>query len=157
VLIVGTDASAVEADLTKGRMSCPNCGARRQPWGFGVCREVRLLGRSEDGHAARLSITPPADEHEGDKLATNRCSRIASPSCSSNVAGDRWKLSGRNRSPEDSAKRAGPESTHCQGEGRGFKSRRPLQENSWSGDRLVRLTLGGRSGRSFRNLAIYGR
>jgi hypothetical protein len=41
---------------------------------------------------------------------------------------------------------------YCQGEGRGFESRRPLQRKSRSEDRLARLTVSGRSDRSFRNL-----
>lgn len=47
MLIVGIDAAAVEVDLVGGRLGCPACGSVLRPWGHGVEREVRLLGRGE--------------------------------------------------------------------------------------------------------------
>jgi hypothetical protein len=58
VLIVGTDEAAVEADLTGGRIGCPNCQVGLRPWGHGVDREVRLLARSEQ-RCFRRSICRP--------------------------------------------------------------------------------------------------
>ena len=47
MLIVGIDTAAVETDLIGGRLGCPACGSALRPWGHGVEREVRLLGRIE--------------------------------------------------------------------------------------------------------------
>ena len=47
MLIVGTDVTAVETDLTGGRLTCPTCGSVLRPWGHGIAREVRLLAGSE--------------------------------------------------------------------------------------------------------------
>jgi len=47
VLIVGIDTAAVETDLIGGRLGCPDCTSGLRPWGHGVEREVRLLGRIE--------------------------------------------------------------------------------------------------------------
>lgn len=47
MLIVGIDETAVEADLTGGRMCCPKCQAGLRPWGRGSEREVRLRDRAE--------------------------------------------------------------------------------------------------------------
>ena len=47
MLIVGTDAAAVETDLIGGRLGCPDCASALRPWGHSVEREVRLLERSE--------------------------------------------------------------------------------------------------------------
>jgi hypothetical protein len=58
VLIVGTDEAAVEADLRRGRLSCPSCQVGLRPWGHGVDREVRLLTRSEQ-RCFRRSICRP--------------------------------------------------------------------------------------------------
>jgi len=53
VLIVRTEAAAVEADLMAGRLTCPNCSCRLRPWGHGVEREVRLLACSEQRRLRR--------------------------------------------------------------------------------------------------------
>jgi hypothetical protein len=58
VLIVGTDKTAVEADLIGGRLSCPICQVGLRPWGHGVDREVRLLAHSEQ-RCFRRSICRP--------------------------------------------------------------------------------------------------
>jgi transposase-like protein len=47
VLIVGTDESAVEADLVNGRLNCPNCGSGLRPWGHVVERDVRSVAMTE--------------------------------------------------------------------------------------------------------------
>ncbi len=47
MLIVGTDGPAVEADLVRGRLTCPICGSALRPWGHGIAREVRLLVGSD--------------------------------------------------------------------------------------------------------------
>ncbi len=47
MLIVGTDAAQVEADLVTGRLCCPGCGNSLRPWGHGAEREVRQLERVE--------------------------------------------------------------------------------------------------------------
>jgi hypothetical protein len=43
VLVVKDDPEAVEADLAAGRVSCPGCGGRLAPWGFGSERRLRTL------------------------------------------------------------------------------------------------------------------
>ena len=57
MLIVGTDAARVEADLVAGRLSCPACGDSLRPWGHGADREVRLLGGVER-RRFRRSVCP---------------------------------------------------------------------------------------------------
>ena len=47
MLIVGIDASAVEADLRGGLLGCPGWGCGLRPWGHSVEREVRLRVGSE--------------------------------------------------------------------------------------------------------------
>jgi hypothetical protein len=63
VLIVGTDEAAVEADLIGGRILCPDCGRGLRPWGHGVEREVRLIGRSERRRLRRSICKPCATTH----------------------------------------------------------------------------------------------
>lgn len=58
MLIVGTDKTAVEADLIGGRLSCPICQVGLRPWGHGVDREVRLMAHSEQ-RCFRRSICRP--------------------------------------------------------------------------------------------------
>jgi hypothetical protein len=41
VLIVGTDAAAVEIELAAHRLSCPNCWSWLRPWGYARERDVR--------------------------------------------------------------------------------------------------------------------
>ena len=47
MLIVSTDAAAVETALAGGLLVCPACGVGLSPWGHSVWREVRLVGRAE--------------------------------------------------------------------------------------------------------------
>lgn len=69
MLIVGTDPTAVEADLVGGGFGCPVCGGGLRPWGHGVEREVRLGARSERrrfrrsmcGACARTHVLVPED------------------------------------------------------------------------------------------------
>ncbi len=41
MLIVGTDAAAVEIELAAWRLSCPDCSAQLRPWGHATERDVR--------------------------------------------------------------------------------------------------------------------
>jgi hypothetical protein len=63
VIIVGTDEAAVEADLSGGRICCPNCRGGLRPWGHAAGREVRLLGRSERLGPRRCTCRPCAATH----------------------------------------------------------------------------------------------
>ncbi len=63
MLIVGTDEAAVEADLIGGRIGCPDCERGLRPWGHGVVREVRLIGRSERKCPRRSICKPCATTH----------------------------------------------------------------------------------------------
>jgi hypothetical protein len=63
VLIVGTDEAAVEADLIGSRIGCPDCERGLRPWGYGVEREVRLIGRIERRRLRRSICTPCATTH----------------------------------------------------------------------------------------------
>jgi hypothetical protein len=63
VFIVGTDEAAVEADLIGGRLGCPDCEVGLRPWGHGVEREVRLLGRTERRRLRRSICRPCASTH----------------------------------------------------------------------------------------------
>lgn len=47
MLIVGTDAAAVERDLLAGRLSCPPCSGVLGPWGHGRKRTLRCNGQDE--------------------------------------------------------------------------------------------------------------
>ncbi len=47
MLIVGTDAAAVETALVGGRLACPNCGSVLRPWAHGTAREVRCRTGSQ--------------------------------------------------------------------------------------------------------------
>ena len=42
VLMVGTDAAAVERGLTGGRLVCPCCGGELRPWGWARRRMLRV-------------------------------------------------------------------------------------------------------------------
>lgn len=63
MLIVGTEETAVEADLKSGRLSCPSCQVGLRPWGHGVEREVRLLDRSEQRRFRRSICRPCRATH----------------------------------------------------------------------------------------------
>lgn len=41
MLIVGTETTVVETDLTAGRLACPKCRSRLRPWGHTKNRELR--------------------------------------------------------------------------------------------------------------------
>jgi hypothetical protein len=56
VLIVGTDAAAVDIVLTSGRLTCPDCAGRLRPWGHGVARDVRGAGAAVERRRPRRSI-----------------------------------------------------------------------------------------------------
>jgi hypothetical protein len=43
VLMVGTDAAVVEADVVAGRLGCPGCDGELRPWGWARRRVVRDL------------------------------------------------------------------------------------------------------------------
>ncbi len=63
MLIVGTDETAVEADLIGGRIGCPDCEVGLRPWGHGVEREVRLLGHIERRRLRRSMCRSCATTH----------------------------------------------------------------------------------------------
>jgi transposase-like protein len=56
VLIVGTDAAAVEIELAAWRLSCPDCSAQLRPWGHAGERDVRGPGAVITRRRPRRSI-----------------------------------------------------------------------------------------------------
>jgi len=56
VLIVGTDAAAVEIELTSGQLSCLDCQAKLRPWGHAIERDVRGPGAVIERRRPRRSI-----------------------------------------------------------------------------------------------------
>lgn len=47
MVIVGADATAVEAELRTGLLTCPPCGGVLGPWGYGRWRNLRREGQEE--------------------------------------------------------------------------------------------------------------
>lgn len=58
MIIVGTDTSAVEADMVGGRIFCPNRDAGLQPCGHGTEREVAGWPRPCGAGCAALASGP---------------------------------------------------------------------------------------------------
>jgi len=56
VLIVGTDAAAVEIELAAWRLCCPDCSAQLRPWGHAGERDVRGPGAVITRRRPRRSI-----------------------------------------------------------------------------------------------------
>lgn len=56
MLIVGTDAAAVEIELAARRLCCPDCQAQLRPWGHGIERDVRGPGAVIERRRPRRSI-----------------------------------------------------------------------------------------------------
>ena len=63
MIIVGTDETAVEADLVNGRLACPNCGSGLRPWGHGIERDVRLVVNTERRRFRRSICRPCGGTH----------------------------------------------------------------------------------------------
>ena len=56
MLIVGTDAAAVDIELAARRLSCPDCRSQLRPWGHARERDVRGLGAVTERRRPRRSI-----------------------------------------------------------------------------------------------------
>jgi hypothetical protein len=62
MVTVGDDVSAVEFDLTQGRLGCPGCGERLRPWGWArvrVIREGSVLGAWPRRPGSTAARSPP--------------------------------------------------------------------------------------------------